>query len=100
MFTQRLRKKIEIFPHPAYNPDLASCNFWLFPQLKAVLRGQHFKTTQEFITTAQTFFNSLISDDFEKMFNKWQDRMHSYLAVHGAYFEKNVQTLKLTDDSK
>ncbi len=46
------KKKIEIFPHPAYSPDLAPCDFWLFPQLKAVLRGQHFETTQKCITAA------------------------------------------------
>ncbi len=95
------KKKIEIFPHPGYSPDLVPCNFWLFPQLKAALREQHFETTQECITPAQMFFNSLNSDDFEKTITKWQDRMRSYLAVQGAYFEKkNVQTLNLTDDSE
>ncbi len=71
------KKKIEIFPHPVYSQDLASCDFWLFPQLKAALQVQHFKTTQKCITAVQTFFSSLSSDDFEKMFTKWRDRMHS-----------------------
>ncbi len=93
------KKKIEIFPHQAYSPDLAPCDFWLFPHLKATLQGQHFETTQECITAAQTFFNSLSSNDFEKTFTKWQDRIRSCLAVQGAYFEKDVQTLNLTDDS-
>ncbi len=84
---------MKIFPHPAYSPDLALCNFWLFPQLKAALRGQHFETTQECITATQTSS----SDDFEKTFTKWQDHMRSCLAVQGAYFEKDVQTLNLTD---
>ncbi len=83
-------------PHPAYSLDLAPCDFWLFPQLKE----QHFETTQECITAAETFFNSLSSDDFEKTFTKWQDRMCSCLAVQGAYLEKGVQTLHLTDDSE
>ncbi len=86
--------------YPAYSPDLAPCDLWLFPQLKVTLQGQHFETTQECITTAQTFFNSLSSDDFEKTFTKWQDRMRSYLAVQAASFEKDVQILNLTDDSQ
>ncbi len=94
------KKKIEIFFHPAYSRDLAPHNFWPFPQLKAALQGQYFETTQECITTAQVFFNSLSSDDFEKTFTKWEDRMHFCLAVQGAYFEKDAQTLNLTDDSK
>ncbi len=52
------------------------------------------------ITTAQMFFNSLSSNDFEKMFTKWQDCTYFCLAVQGAYFEKDVQILNLTDDSE
>ncbi len=86
--------------HHYYSPDLAPCDFWLFPQLKDELRGQHFKTTQEYITAAQMFFNSFSADDFEKTFTKWQDCMRSCLAATGAYFEKDVQTLNLTDESE
>ena len=25
---------IKTVPHPPYSPDLASCDFWLFPKLK------------------------------------------------------------------
>ncbi len=46
------------------------------------------------------FFNLLSSDDFEKTFTKWQDCTCSGLAVQGAYFEKDVQILHLTDDSE
>jgi transposase len=28
--------------HPPYSPDLAPCNFWLFPKLKTALKGQRF----------------------------------------------------------
>ncbi len=51
-------------------------------------------------TLRKTFFDSLSCDDFEKTFTKWQDRMRSYLAVQGSYFEKDVQILNLTDDSE
>ena len=30
---------IKTFPHPPYSPDLAPCDFWLFPNLKEKLRG-------------------------------------------------------------
>ncbi|KAI6658838.1 Histone-lysine N-methyltransferase SETMAR-like [Oopsacas minuta] len=29
--------------HPPYSPDLAPCNFWLFPTLKDQLRGRRFR---------------------------------------------------------
>ncbi len=43
------------------------------------------------------FFYSLSSDDFEKTFTKWQECICSCLAVQGAYFEKYVETLNLTE---
>ena len=30
-----------------YNPDLAPCDFWLFPKLKSPLKGKRFQTTNE-----------------------------------------------------
>ena len=35
-------KKIKTLPHAPYSPDLAPCNFWLFPQLKTRLAFQRF----------------------------------------------------------
>ena len=35
-------KIIPILPHPPYSPDLAPCNFYLFPKLKLKLTGHHF----------------------------------------------------------
>ena len=30
-----------------YSPDLASCDFWLFPKLKSPLKGKRFQTVDE-----------------------------------------------------
>ena len=32
---------------PPYSPDLALCNFWLFPKLKSPLKGKGFQTIDE-----------------------------------------------------
>jgi len=32
----------ELLPHPPYSPDLAPCDFFLFPNLKMSLVGQKF----------------------------------------------------------
>ena len=34
---------IKTLPHPPYSPDLAPCDFWLFPKL----RGCRYETTEE-----------------------------------------------------
>jgi hypothetical protein len=36
------KKSITKMDHPPYSPDLAPCNFWLFPKLKNALKGQRF----------------------------------------------------------
>ena len=30
-----------------YSPDLATCDFWLFPKLKSPLKGKRFQTADE-----------------------------------------------------
>ena len=38
---------IELMGHPAYSPDLAYNDFFLFPHIKNKLRGQRFLTSEE-----------------------------------------------------
>ena len=37
----------ELLPHSAYSPDLAICDFWLFPNLKNKLRGNKYESREE-----------------------------------------------------
>ena len=36
-----------LMPQPTYSPDLATCNFFLFPKLKRPMKGQRFATIEE-----------------------------------------------------
>jgi histone-lysine N-methyltransferase SETMAR len=40
------KKNIPVLPHPPYSPDLAPCDFCLFPKLKLKLKGHHFGTME------------------------------------------------------
>jgi histone-lysine N-methyltransferase SETMAR len=42
-----LAKKSMKLDHPPYSPDLASCDFWLFPKLKTALKGHRFSDTAD-----------------------------------------------------
>ena len=42
-----IKMGIKTVPHPPYSPDLAPCDFWLFPKLKEKLRGCHYETIEE-----------------------------------------------------
>ncbi|GBP34221.1 Mariner Mos1 transposase [Eumeta japonica] len=40
-------KNLELMSNPAYRPDLASCDSFLFPKIKNQLRGQRFSSPEE-----------------------------------------------------
>ena len=40
------RNRYELIPHPAYLPDLAPSDFFLFPNLKKNIRGLHLRSDE------------------------------------------------------
>ena len=42
-----VKKQITALDHHPYYPDLVSCDFWLFPRLKTVMKGTHFLSLEE-----------------------------------------------------
>ena len=41
------RNGYELISHPAYSPDLAPSNYFLFPNLKKDIRRRHFRSNEE-----------------------------------------------------
>ena len=41
------KHRITQVTQPPYSPDLAPCDFWLFPKLKPPLKGKRFQTSHE-----------------------------------------------------
>ena len=48
---------IEPLQHPPYHPDLAICDFFLFPTVKDHLRGRKFESREELGTAITTLVN-------------------------------------------
>ena len=69
-------------PHPPYSPDLAPCNFWLFPKL----RGYRYETIEEVKEAVTKVFDTLTQEDFHGSFQKLLER-HNCLLSGGYYFE-------------
>ena len=38
---------LQLLPHPPYSPDLAPCDFWLFPRIKKHLKGKKFDSNSK-----------------------------------------------------
>ena len=47
------RKGYELIPHPAYSPDRAPSDFFLFPNLKKDIRGLHFRSDEEVVMAVE-----------------------------------------------
>ena len=44
-------------PHPAYSPDLAPSDFFLFPNLKKDISGCNFRSDEEVVTAVEEWVN-------------------------------------------
>ena len=61
-------------PHPPYIPDLALCDFCLFPKLKEKLTGCHDETIEEMKEAVTKVIDTLTQDDFHGAFQKLLER--------------------------
>ena len=69
--------------YPSYSPDLAPCDFWLFPKL----RGCRYETTEEMKEAVTKLIDTLTQEDFHGAFHKLLERYNKCIAAGGDYFE-------------
>jgi len=74
-------------PHPAYSPDLAPCDFSMFPKMKLHLKERRFVPIEEIQAESQQVLSTLKSADFTECFQKWQNRWDCCIQAQGDYFE-------------
>jgi histone-lysine N-methyltransferase SETMAR len=75
--------------HPPYSPDLAPCDFWLFPTIKRDLRGHRFDDVEDLPVVVRECVRRIPSGDFKNCFNSWVHRHQKCVKYVGEYFEKN-----------
>ena len=78
---------IPVVQQPPYSPDMAPCDFWLFPQLKTVLKGKRFEDVDAIKKNVTSTLNTFPKDSFKKCFQQWQDRWKQCISSQGEYFE-------------
>ena len=47
------RNGYELIPHPAYSPDLAPSDYFLFPNLKKDFLVRHFRSNKEVVVAVE-----------------------------------------------
>ena len=73
---------INTVTHPPYSPDVAPCDFWLFPKV----RGCRYETIEEMKEAVTKVIDTLTQDDFNEAFQKFLER-YKCIAAGGDYFE-------------
>ena len=79
---------VALLPHPPYSPDLAICDFWLFPNLKNNLRGAKFESREELRYAVDRQLREMSRDGLQHVYAAWIERWSKCIACTGRYFEK------------
>ena len=69
--------------HLPYSPDLAPCDFCLFPKLRCC----RYETIEEMKDTVTKVIDTLTQEDFHGAFHKLLERYNKCIAARGDYFE-------------
>ena len=57
---------------PPYSPDLAPCDFFLFPKLKLRMKGRRLDTIEEIQEESQQVLDTVPKRVFQECFQAWQ----------------------------
>ena len=81
------KHQTSVVPHPPYSPDLVPAHFFLFPRLKAILKGCHFQTTEEIQENAIRELHTTTESAFQEASQQRKKRWELCITSRGDYSE-------------
>jgi hypothetical protein len=81
------KHSIPVVPHPPYSPDLAPCDFFLFPRLKSTLKGKRFQDVAEIQLNTTRQLQAIPKQTCQTCIEKWKDCWNRFIQSGGSYFE-------------
>ena len=79
---------VQLVTHPPYSPDLALCDWFLFPSVKKQLKGKQFQNAED----ARAFFEGVIfgipQSTWSGVIDSWFERMVKCVQAKGGFIEK------------
>ena len=61
------KNNMTVIPHPPYSPDLAPCDFFLFPRMKGQMKGTSFADVSEVKKKTLLVLNNISTEEFQKL---------------------------------
>lgn len=78
-------RHVTIMPQPAYSPDIAPADFWLFSYLKKKL--ETYDSENDVHHAVSSILQEIPPEEYHKTFQKWIERMRMCIQNGGDYFE-------------
>jgi len=82
-----VRNSITMLEHPPYSPDLAPCDFFLFPKCKLVLWGRHLRDETTIKSETTLLLKGSREEEFQRCFQQWKQRWDKCFVSNWEYFE-------------
>jgi hypothetical protein len=70
-------KNMAVVPHPPYSPNLAPCDFFLFPRMKSKLKGRRFQDVTEIQKQSLTVLYAIPESQFQRWQKRWTHCINS-----------------------
>jgi transposase len=83
------KPNISVVRQAPYSPDMAPCDFWLFPRLKTPLKDSCLDSREDIMRNVTKELRSLPEEAFQKCFQQWKERWAKCVESQGAYFERD-----------
>jgi hypothetical protein len=65
-----ITQDIPVVRQAPYSPNMAPCDFWLFPKLKMPLKGTRFESREDILRNATAWLITIPKDAFQKCFQQ------------------------------
>jgi histone-lysine N-methyltransferase SETMAR len=79
-------------PHPAYSPDLAPSDFYLFGYVKQLLSGCQFADQESLLQAVRDILMGIEKVNLESVFHNWMERMCQCSATVESTWSKKLLT--------
>jgi hypothetical protein len=74
-------------PHPAYSPNLAPSDFYLFGYVKQLLSECQFADQDSLLQAVSDILVGIKKVTMERIFHNWMERLHQCSVTGGEYVE-------------
>ena len=73
-----------------YSPNLAPCDFFLFPSLKTKLQGIRFETSEAVLKKSEAILKDLTKNGLYNLFEEWQLGCKKCVQLWGSTLKKTM----------